>query len=112
MVTLGGDVHAHFVTDLKAHFEDPKSVTLATEFCGSSISSFGVDNATLHKIKPLSPHILYGRSDQRGYMSFTMTEKLLTARVMALQDVNDPSSTIETVASYVVNPLQAGAKIA
>ena len=112
VVTLGGDVHAHFVTDLKANFEDTKSVTLATEFCGSSISSFGVDNATLQKIKPLSPHILYGRSDQRGYMSFTMTEKLLTARVMALQDVNDPRSTIETVASFVVDPMQAGAKVA
>lgn len=109
VVTLGGDVHAHFVSDLKSNFDHPNSKILATEFCGTSISSSGFDNSLLQKLRPLNPHILYARSDQRGYVSFSMTAKLLTARLMALQDVNDPNSTIETAATYTVDPLQAGA---
>jgi alkaline phosphatase D len=112
LVTLGGDVHAHFVTDLRAHVDDPQSLTLATEFCGTSISSVGLDNALLQKIKLLNPHIQYARSDQRGYMSFTLSEKLLTARVMALVDVNDPNSLINTAATYEVDPKKPGAQLA
>ena len=33
-VVLGGDVHAHYVADLKADFGDPKSATLATRSKG------------------------------------------------------------------------------
>lgn len=112
VVTLGGDVHAHFVSDLKSNFNDPNSNTLATEFCGTSISSFGLDNSLLQKVKPLNPHLQYARSDQRGYISFSVTAKLLTAKLMALHNVNDPDSTIETAATYAVDPLKAGAHTA
>ena len=112
VVTLGGDVHAHFVSDLKSNFDDPSSRTLATEFCGTSISSVGVDNALLQKLRPWSPHLKYARSDQRGYMSFSMTPQLLTARVMALADVNNPDSAIATAATYVVDPNLPGAQSA
>jgi len=110
VVTLGGDVHAHFVSDLKSNFQDANSPTLATEFCGTSISSFGFDNNNLQKIKAQSPHLLYARSDQRGYMSFTLTQQALSARVMALKDVNDPDSPIETAATFMVDPMKAGAQ--
>jgi len=98
------------VSDLKSNFQDANSPTLATEFCGTSISSFGVDNNNLQKIKTQSPHLLYARSDQRGYMSFTLTQQALSARVMALKDVNDPDSPIETAATFMVDPMKAGAQ--
>jgi hypothetical protein len=43
VVVLGGDVHAHVVAELKADFDDPRAPVLASEFCGTSISSRGRD---------------------------------------------------------------------
>ncbi len=42
VVVLGGDVHANYVADLKADYDDPRSPVIATEFCGTSISSLGL----------------------------------------------------------------------
>jgi phosphodiesterase/alkaline phosphatase D-like protein len=42
VVVLGGDVHAHYVADLKADFNDARAPVCATEFCGTSISSLGL----------------------------------------------------------------------
>jgi len=109
VVCLGGDVHAHFVTDLKANFDDVRSAVVATEFCGSSISSFGMDNNALQKSAAFNPHIKYARSDQRGYISFTLTHKSLEARIMALKNVNDPQSAIDVARVFTVDPKQPGA---
>ena len=62
VVVFGGDVHAHYVADLKRDFDDPRAPVVATEFCGTSIASRGsaqerVDEALRH-----NPHIRYGRS--------------------------------------------------
>ena len=40
-VVIGGDVHAHWVADLKPDFDDPHSPVVASEFCGTSITSQG-----------------------------------------------------------------------
>ncbi|HVT34897.1 MAG TPA: alkaline phosphatase D family protein, partial [Nevskiaceae bacterium] len=67
-VTLGGDAHCYFASDLKLDFDDPASPTVASDFTGTSITSdpggsadyFG---AMLHK----SPHIKFFDSRYRGY---------------------------------------------
>jgi len=109
VVCLGGDVHAHFVSDLKIDFSDTNSPVVATEFCGTSISSVGFDNNNLQKAKSFNPHHKYARSDQRGYISFTLTEKSLEARLMVLTDVKDPNSTISIASTYEVDPKRPGA---
>ena len=40
-VVLTGDIHNHWVNDLRVDFDDPKSPTIGTEFVGTSISSGG-----------------------------------------------------------------------
>lgn len=55
-VVLGGDVHANCVSDLKADFDDPKSAVLTTEFCGTSITSQGLDQARISRAMPHNPH--------------------------------------------------------
>ena len=109
VVVFGGDVHAHYVADLKTNFDNPRSATVATEFCGTSISSFGLNNATLQQSRAFNPHIKYARSDQRGYMSFNLTDRSLEARVMALDDVNLRDSAVQVVARFAVDPHAPGA---
>ena len=36
---IGGDIHSFWATDLKADFDNPSSVTVSTEFVGTSITS-------------------------------------------------------------------------
>jgi alkaline phosphatase D len=109
LVTLGGDVHAHFVCDLSLKSSNNNPEVLATEFCGSSISSFGFDNANVQRAKSFNPHIKYARSDQRGYISFQLSHKTLIAKIMALKDVNDPHSAIDVASTYAVQAQRPGA---
>jgi alkaline phosphatase D len=63
----------------------------------------------LQKSAAFNPHIKYARSDQRGYISFTLTHKSLEARIMALQNVNDPQSAIDVARVFTVDPMRPGA---
>ena len=39
-VVIGGDIHSFFANDLRLDFNDPKSPMVATEFVGTSITSY------------------------------------------------------------------------
>ena len=109
VVVLGGDVHSHYVADLKVNFNDPASTAIATEFCGSSISSLGIAQARIDAARAFNPHIRYGRSDQRGYMRFTLDARQLQAQIRVVDDALDPSSGITTAARFVVEAGRPGA---
>ncbi len=110
VVVLGGDVHANVVADLKANFDDQKSAVVATEFCGTSISSLGSNQARLDAARAFNPHVHLARSDQRGYMRFRLEPGLLQAELRVLKDGRDPASGITTVARYAVDAKSPGAQ--
>ena len=105
VVALGGDVHAHHVADLKADFDDPASPVLASEVCGTSISSHGPAQSTLAGWMAHNPHLHYGRSDQRGHVLITLDTQQLQADLMAVQRPQDANSAVDLAARFVV---QAG----
>jgi alkaline phosphatase D len=109
-VVLGGDVHAHYVADLKADFSDPRSATLATEFCGTSIASNGMEQAKVDAARGFNPHLRYARSDKRGYASFTLSAKSLQARLMAVDDALDAASPVRVAARFHVEAGHPGAQ--
>ena len=77
VVVLGGDVHSNYVADLKADFDDPRSPVVASEFCGTSITSLSLAQSRIDAARAFNPHIRYGRADQRGYVSFELDAKQL-----------------------------------
>ena len=109
-VVLGGDVHAHYVADLRVDFDDAKSAPVATEFCGTSITSLGLQQQRVDEAMRVNPHVLYGRADQRGYMSFTLDAQQLRAQLRVLDDALDPNSGVKTAARYTVGAARAGAE--
>jgi len=109
VVVLGGDVHSNYVADLKADFDDARSAVVASEFCGTSITSLGLAQSRIDAARPFNPHIRFGRSDQRGYMSFVLDAKQLRARLQSVDRPADPASGITTVASFVVDAARPGA---
>ena len=109
-VAIGGDVHMHWVADLKPDFDDPGSPVVASEFCGTSISSQGASQKQTDERMADNPHLKYGRSDHRGYVRMSIAGGRLHADLMGLDTVKKPDSRIETLARFVVESGKAGAQ--
>jgi alkaline phosphatase D len=108
LVVLGGDVHANYVAHLKADFDDPKSPVIASEFCGTSISSHGPLQSRVDKMLALNPHVLYGRGDQRGYVAFTLDERHLQAALWVVDRPEDALSPVHVEARFTVEAGRPG----
>jgi alkaline phosphatase D len=110
-LVLGGDVHTFYAAELRADFSKPSSKdnpVMATEFCGTSVTSNSRPQARTAEHLPRNPHIKYGRSDKRGYMLLEVTPKGTTARFMGLDNVHDPKSGVEELAVFKVADGRAG----
>ncbi|MDE2080793.1 MAG: alkaline phosphatase D family protein [Burkholderiales bacterium] len=102
VVVLGGDVHANYVANLRSDDDDPRSPVVAAEFCGTSITSLGLEQARLDRARAFNPHILHARSDQRGYGRFTLQPGQLHADLQVLADARDAASPIASQGRFVV----------
>ncbi|MEO6032535.1 MAG: alkaline phosphatase D family protein [Burkholderiaceae bacterium] len=107
VVVLGGDVHSNYVADLKADFDDAKAPVVASEYCGTSITSLSKAQHVLDAILPFNPHIHYGRSDQRGYMRFALDASTLQVQVRVV-DARVPDSGVNTTARFVTEAARPG----
>ena len=109
VVVLGGDVHANYVADLKADFDAAAAPVIATEFCGTSITSLGQQQAHVDAARGFNPHIRHARSDQRGYMRFALDARQLQVQLRVVDNALDPGSGIATAARFVVDAAKPGA---
>ena len=108
LVVLGGDVHANYVADLKVDFDDPRGAIVASEFCGTSITSLGLDPARLDAARAFNPHVHHARSDERGYIRFRLGRESLQAQLRVVDDARDPTSGIRTAARFAVEAKRPG----
>ena len=108
VVVLGGDVHANYVADLHADFDKPGSAVVASEFCGTSITSQSIAQTRINDALRFNPHLRYGRGDQRGYMHFSLDDKRAEVSLRVLDNVLDPASAITTPARFVVEAGKPG----
>jgi alkaline phosphatase D len=56
------------------------------------------------------PLMRYGRSDERGYLSFRVDAHLMRCEVRSVLDPNDPASGIRSAARFVVEASRPGAR--
>ena len=101
-VVLGGDIHAHVVADLKLDFDDSDAPVVASELCSSSISSRGMPQLILDRLRPFNPHLKYARADQRGYIALQVDERAVLADLMVVQQPLDASSKVDVAARFAV----------
>jgi alkaline phosphatase D len=107
-VVIGGDVHAHWVADLKSDFDDPRSPVVASEFCGTSITSQGPSQKMVEAALTENPHLKYGRGDRRGYVRVEIRAKQLSADLRAMESVQTADAACSTLASFVVEDGRPG----
>jgi len=101
-VVIGGDIHAFFANDLRADFDDQKSPVVATEFVGTSISSFGPPYDVVAAYLPDNPHVQFFESRKRGYVSVDVDAKQMTTRLRIVSDAADPKASVSTLKTFAV----------
>ncbi|MBS0390245.1 MAG: alkaline phosphatase D family protein [Proteobacteria bacterium] len=109
-VLLGGDIHQNYVCNVTAQPEGGGSArTLASEFCGTSISSrAGTTQDKVDAIRRNNPHVLLARCDERGYGLCDISPKLWTTQLRAITNPLDPASDAYTLARFVVEDGRPG----
>ncbi len=103
-VVLTGDVHAAYVCDVKADFDDPTSLTVATELVGTSITTGrdGVDQNPGDAIQfAENPHIKF-INRKRGYIRNVITPSTWTADYRVVEFVTTPGAPVTTRTSFVI----------
>ncbi|SNT26921.1 alkaline phosphatase D [Noviherbaspirillum humi] len=104
-VMLSGDVHTFYAAELRPDFNRPSgdgNPVIATEFCGTSVTSSSRPQARTERHLVDNPHIRYGRSDKRGYMLMDVSPARIEVRFQALDNVRRADSSQKTIASFVV----------
>jgi alkaline phosphatase D len=101
-VVIGGDIHSFFANDLKLDFDDPASPIVATEFVGTSISSYGPPYEMIAPALPDNPHVHFFESRRRGYVCVDLERTHMQARMRVVSDVKDPKADISTLKTYAV----------
>ncbi len=109
-LVLGGDVHTHYVCDLKSDWSDPASKTVATEFCGTSITSQSLPQAQIDAGVRENPNVLLGDGTKRGYVVLDLERDRCTARLRSVDDVKRADTGVSTRASFVVEDGRPGAQ--
>jgi alkaline phosphatase D len=110
VLSLGGDVHATYISDLQADFDDPSSPVLATEIVGTSITSPSWPQAVTERVVRNNPHMKFGKSDQRGYAVLEVNAKTVTAHLRVIDNARVAETLVSTAASFVVETGRPGAR--
>ena len=110
-VVLSGDSHVNFVYDLRRDFSDPTSPTVATELLGTSISSEGDPFVEQTQFTPpaKNPQLKFV-DNHRGYVRCTLERNRLTADFRAVSTVRQPTASVRTTATFVVDDGKPGAR--
>lgn len=108
-VFIGGDVHQNWVTRLHARPERPDSPVVASEFCGTSISSrSGMPQTRADALVRANPHVLLADSERRGYQFVDLTPARWTTTLRVLDDATRIDSGAATLARFIVESGRPG----
>jgi alkaline phosphatase D len=109
-IILGGDVHCHYVADVKADYKRSDSRTIGTEFCVTSITSPGMAQGRVDSALLENPHVLLGDARRRGYLVLQIERGQARADLRVISSPRNAQATIETLASFVVDEGRPGAR--
>jgi alkaline phosphatase D len=107
-VVIGGDIHSFLANDLRVDFDDPASPIVATEFVGTSISSYGPPYELLAQTLNQNPHVHFFESRRRGYVIVDLDRKQMWARMRVVSDAHDPNADISTLKTFAVESGRPG----
>ncbi|MBD2253774.1 alkaline phosphatase D family protein [Nostoc parmelioides] len=113
-VVITGDIHSSWVHDLKTDFSNPLSLTVGTEFVGTSITSDFPTSfiAPVQNALRDNPHTKFFDAAYRGYVRCQLTRELWQTDYRVVSSILEENASVSTLASFVVENGQPGAKTA
>ena len=109
-VVLTGDAHTTFVCNLKRDFDDTEAPPVASELCGTSITTRGRAQSATDAVVRANPHIIFGDSARRGYFLLDVTPERCTAQLRVLEDPADRRTGVLTAATFAVDAGRPGVR--
>ncbi|MBT8488135.1 MAG: alkaline phosphatase [Gemmatimonadetes bacterium] len=111
-VVLTGDIHSSWVTRLLRDFEDERSEVVATELVCTSLTSGGDGQAMTSWGEAALRHNAHVDfyDARRGYVHCAVERERMTARYRMVPIVQSPNSSVETLATFVVEDGRPGAE--
>lgn len=108
VVTLGGDVHMNVAARLRLQPNDERSPVLASEIVGTSISSRGMSETLLERIRAGNPDIAFARADERGYTRLDVTPQRVSVDFRTTPYPAAANALLGTQARFAVLRGEAG----
>jgi alkaline phosphatase D len=105
---FSGDIHSFFANDLRVDFDDEKSLLVATEFVGTSISSYGPPQDLIAQALPDNPHVHFFESRKRGYLCMDLERSHMQVQMRVVSDAHDPKADISTLKTFAVESGKPG----
>lgn len=103
-IFVGGDIHQSWVANVHRDPYDTRSPILASEFCGTSITSESkVVQSRAEAIAASNPHCVLANSEKRGYGMVELTGRSAVVKLRVLKDASLADSPVETLAEFLVN---------
>jgi len=112
VVTLAGDIHSNFVSDVKDNPLDPNSATLMSEFVCTSVTSESFNTALFQSLLPENPHIKFCDDTRRGYTMCDITKNAWRSDLRVADNIRVRGTTFRTHKSFVVENGRAGVSAA
>lgn len=103
-LVVGGDIHATVVGDL---YRSGADAPLASEICGTSMTSAGSPPEETERRMRDNPHLKYGNSTARGYVLIELAEAV-RAQLRTTDDVTRRDATVRTDAYFSVEAGRPG----
>lgn len=108
VVTLGGDVHMNVAAQLRLRPNDARSPVVASEIVSTSISSRGMSEPMLERIRAGNPDLVHARADERGYTRIEVTPQGLEAEFRTTPYPAQADAALGTQARFAVARGRAG----
>jgi len=112
VVTLAGDIHGFFVSDVKDNVADPNSPVVMSEFTGTSVTSESFSTALFNSLMPENPHIKFFDDRQRGYVMCDVSRDVWRSDLRVADTVRTRQGTYSTLKSFVVENGKPGPQAA
>lgn len=108
VLALGGDVHQNVAANLRLQPNDLASPVVASEIVTTSVSSRGMSEAALARIRASNPDIVHARSDERGYTLVDITPQQALATFRTTPFPAQAGATLGVQGRFVVTHGHAG----
>ena len=112
VITLAGDIHSFFISDVKDDPLDSSSAVLMSEFVGTSITSESYNAANFASWMAENPHIKFCDDTHRGYVMCDVNKDVWRADLRIAANVRQRETAFSTLKTFVVENGRPGPQVA